>query len=565
MFFILIGIGSAASQKAEVSIKENSVLELNFGSPIREKEQENPFEELGIDFPGTEFSMGLKEIKECIKNASRDDRIKAIYLNTENFGGGSAMADEIKKELRDFKESGKPIIAYAENYSEGAYGLASVADTIMLHPMGIVEFNGFNLESMFFGGTLEKLDIDAEVIRVGDYKSAAESIVRKDFSDENEEQLRYLIEGVYNDYIAEISKDRSIEESELMRIADTHALRVAEDVLENKMVDKLCNHDEAIALLKSAIGVEQDKKIELVSYNKYKKVNLKDETTSSDRIAVFVAEGEIMSGSSDEDVLGSATFAEEMRKLRENDRIKAVVLRVNSPGGSAIASEVMAREIALTREKKPVVASMSDVAASGGYWISVGCDKVIAQENTITGSIGVIGVVFNVERFMKDKLGITFDRIKTGEYADLGSASHKMTEKEREIIQVAVDDIYEKFVTRVAFHRNMDVEDVKAIAGGRVWTGQQALDRKLIDEIGGVDRAVEIAAEIAGLEDYKIRYYPPKESVLDKFMKGNQKDELVGYFSSEPDRFTKAIKTIQELEKREGIQARLPFGFEILY
>ncbi|MEQ8359775.1 MAG: signal peptide peptidase SppA [Cytophagales bacterium] len=563
--FIFMGIGAAASQKEEVKIKDTSVLELNLGSPISEKEPDNPFEEFGFEIPGAEFTLGLKEIKECIRNASQDERIKAIYLNSSNFGGGFAMATEIRKELEKFKESGKPIIAYSEYYSEAAYALSTVADTLLLHPMGLVEFNGFNLEMMFLGGTLEKLDIKAEIIKVGDYKSAAESLVRKDFSEENEEQLRFLIDEIYADFINDVARGRGIDDSTLLNIVNTHKLRTSDDVLASNMVDMLANKDESIDILKTAIGVSKDDKIELVSYGKYKNVNIESENTSKNRIAVLVAEGEINSGESDEDVLGSDTFAEQMRKLRENERVKAVVVRVNSPGGSAVASEIMAREIALTKEKKPVVASMSDVAASGGYWISMGCDKIIAQPNTITGSIGVIGVILNIEKFMENKLGITFDRIKTGEFADIGSGTHEMTETERAIIQESVDDVYDDFTTKVAFFRNMDIEEVKNIAGGRVWTGKQALERKLVDELGGLERAVEVAAELANLEDYKVRYYPPKESFFEKFMKGSEKEELMTYFFGEPDRFTKAINTIKDLENKDGIIARLPYGFEISY
>ncbi len=563
--FIFIGIGASASQSGEVKIKDKAVLELNLGSPIREKEQENPFEDFGFEFPGAEFTLGLKEIKECIRNASEDDRIKAIYLNAGNFGGGFAMATEIRNELEKFKESGKPIIAYSEYYSEAAYTLSTVADTILLHPMGLVEFNGFNLEMMFLGGTLEKLNIKAEIIKVGDYKSAAESLVRKDFSEENEEQLRYMIDEVYAGFINDVSKSRGIADSTLLNIVNTHQLRKADDALSSKMVDMLVSHDEAINVLKKSIGVSIDDKIEMVAYGKYKKISLPSENTSLNRIAILVAEGEINGGESDDDVLGSETFAKEMRKLRENDKVKAVVVRVNSPGGSAVASEIMAREIALTREKKPVVASMSDVAASGGYWISMGCDRIIAQPNTITGSIGVIGVILNIEKFMENKLGITFDRIKTGEFADIGSGTHEMTEMERAIIQESVDDIYEDFTSKVAFYRKMDIEDVKAIAGGRVWTGKQALDRKLVDELGGLERAVEVAAELASLEEYKIRYYPAKENFLDQFMKNADTEELMTYFTGEPDRYTKAIQTIRDLEKKDGIIARLPYGFEISY
>lgn len=562
--FVLIGIGSAASQKEEVKIKDTSVLELNLGLPIVEKEEENPFADLGFDVPGAEAQLGLKEIKECIRNAAKDERIKAIYLNTSNFGGGFAMAKEIRDELIQFKGSGKPVIAYSDYYSESAYYLAAVADDVLLHPMGFVEFNGFNFEMMFFGGTLEKLDIEAEVIRVGEYKSAAESLVLKEMSEENREQITFLLDDIYSEYIKDIANARSTPDSTLRQIADEHRIRLAEDAIQAGLADKLVNHDEAIDILKQSINADS-LKVEMVAYGKYKKVNLKDENSSKNRVAVLVAEGEIRMGESEDGVLGAETFAKEMKKLREDEKVKAIVMRVNSPGGSAVASEVMAREIALTREVKPVVSSMGDVAASGGYWISMGCDKIVAQPNTITGSIGVIGVIFNLENFMKNKLGITFDKVKTGKYADIANGSHKMTEEEKAIIQVGVDDIYEEFTSNVSKHRNIPIEEVKAMAGGRVWTGNQALERKLIDEVGDFERAVEIAVELAELEDYKLRYYPPKENFFEKIMNDAGKDEFVAWIMGEPDEFIQMANKLRKIKEQEGIMARLPYGLEINY
>lgn len=565
-FFLLIGIGAAASQGEQVSIDETSVLSLNFNTPIYEKEEENPFEDLNFELPGAEAQMGLKEIKECISKASRDPNIRALYLNLNNVGGGFAITSEIRKEIIAFKDSSeKPVIAYAEYLSEGAYYLATVADHLILHPYGSVEFNGFNNEMMFFKGTMEKLEIEPTVVRVGEYKSFAEPFSRKEMSEENREQMSYLLNGIYDEFLGTISESRNISVPALKDIANTHAVRLAEDALELKMVDHLMEKDELLTFMKEQIGLDSDEKIEMVGYGKYKKVDVADDNISSNRIAILVAEGEIRMGQSEDGVLGEATFRKEIKKLRENDKVKAIVIRVNSPGGSALASELMEREIQLTREVKPVIASMSDLAASGGYWISMGCDRVVSGENTITGSIGVIGLLFNVENFLKNKLGITTDKVKTGEFSDIANGTHAISEEELAIIQESVDFIYKEFTTKVASYRGLELDSVLNIAGGRVWTGKQALDRKLVDEIGTLDRAVEIAAEMAELEDYRVRYYPPKKNFLEDLMNNKAKEEMVSYLMGEPDEITQMVMKIKSIKENEGILARMPFGMTFTY
>jgi protease-4 len=313
------------------------------------------------------------------------------------------------------------------------------------------------------------------------------------------------------------------------------------------------------------VELDSAAKLSLISYHKYKKSASTSTNTSSNKIAILVAEGEIRMGRNEDGVVGASTFISELKKLREDSKVKAIVLRVNSPGGSAVASKLMEREIQLTREVKPVVASMSDLAASGGYWISMGCDKIVAQPNTITGSIGVIGLIFNVQEFLKNKLGISIDKVKTGDFADIGDGLHSMTEEERAIIQDGVNEIYEEFTGKVASYRNLNIDTVLNMAGGRVWTGNQALAKGLVDDLGGLQKAIEIAAQMAELADYSTRYYPPKEDFFKQIFDGNSKEEFVSYLMGEPNEFQKLFQTLERIKKSEGILARIPYGIEFKY
>ncbi len=564
--FILVGIGSAFSSDDKVVIESNSVLKLDLDRPIQEVGVENPFAELSIPFAGNDETIGLKDIRDAITRASKDDNIKGIYLITQDPGAGWASLEEIRNELLEFKKSKKFIYTYGEYYSEKGYYLASLADKIYLNPAGLMEWNGLSAEYEFYKGTFDKLDIQPLIFRVGEFKSAVESFSRKDMSEASKKQSIELLNALYGNYIANVSKSRNIPASELRGLADSLAVTNPASAEKYKLVTHAGYYDELETAMKKELKVDEKKDIEFVGLSKY----LKGDRPSEDgdfntRIAVMVAEGEIVSGEGSDGTIGSDKFVKELKKLRENDKIKAIVLRINSPGGSALASDVMWREIQLTTKKKPVIASMSDVAASGGYYMAMGCDKIVAQPNTITGSIGIFAMLFNLENFLDNKLGITFDGVKTNPHADWPTLTREMTEFEKAKIQNSVNEGYASFTTKAAQGRKMSVEKLRSLASGRVWSGVEAKSNGLVDVLGGLDEAIKLAANAAKLKegDYRVRFYPEKKNPIQEFMTkmaGNSEDKIMARQLGE---LAPHVKMYQKLLNMEGLQARMPFGLDI--
>jgi protease-4 len=556
------------SDKSEV-IKSNSVLVLDLSKSIAEMAKENPLAELNP--LGAEEAMGLKDIKESIKKAKNDQKVKGILIKTGMFvRAGYATLEEIRNELLDFKQTKKFIYSYGEIYDESAYYLASVSDKIYLNPAGMLELNGLTSQKSFYKGTLEKLEVKPEIFRVGEFKSAVEMFMLDKMSEANRKQTESYLNSLYNHYLTQVAKARGIEINELRNISVEMLVRKPEDALKYKLVTNLAYYDEVETELKNKTGLKEKDKVNYVSMAKYKNVKPTiSESSSEDRIAVLVAEGEINSGKSSESSIGSETVVEELKKLRNDKKVKAIVLRINSPGGSALASDVMWREIQITKKVKPVVASMGDVAASGGYYMAMGCDAIVAQPNTITGSIGIFGVLMNTEKMFKNKLGVTYDRVNTGKYSDLGDFNREMRDDERKIIQDMVERGYEEFTTKAAKGRNMSIEDLKKVASGRVWSGIEAKERKLVDELGGLDHAIKIAAKKANLKEnnYKLRYYPIEEDFFEKLTK-----KLTGQAqANHPEKILKEklgelypyFKMMEYGRKQEMIQARLPYNFLI--
>lgn len=562
---ILIGIG-AASGGDKVEVKDNSVLKLDLNRPIAEVEEENPFEEL--NFPGNDVGkMGLRELKMAIARAKGDSKIKGILLDGSMGRMGMAKNEELRNALLDFKKSGKFVFSYGEYFSESSYYTSSVADSIFLNPEGLVEFNGLNSEIMFFKGALDKLEIKPEVFRVGDFKSAVEPFIRENMSDANRLQANSFLNSINNFNLAQVAKARSIPYEQAKLTSDSMKVRNAEDAVRLGLVSRLTYYDQVLATLRKKLGVSTDKDINFISYNKYKKAEKEEENqdVSENKIAVIVAEGDISTGKGDENTIGSDKICETLRKVRADKKVKAVVMRINSPGGSALASDIMWREIQLLKAEKPVIASMSDVAASGGYYMAMGCDKIVAHPNTITGSIGVFGLLFNTRDMFKNKLGITFDGVKTGAYSDLGNGTRPFTDSERKIIQNEVDKIYETFTSKAAQGRKMTQEDLKKIAGGRVWSGAEAHKIGLVDELGGVEKAIELAAAQAKLgKDYRLRYLPAQKNFFEQIMdqiSGNEAESRV--MQAELGELYPIVKQIKALKNWQGIQARLPFMLDI--
>ncbi len=564
IIFTFIGIGAAVSSGKEVvAIKDNSVLMLNLDKKILEKEIDNPFEGLNIPLLPDNGGLGLIELRQAIEAAKYDNKIKGIYLSVSTIEGGIATIEELRNALLDFKTSGKFIYAYSETYSEGAYYLASVSDKIFINPSGLLELNGYGSRYMFFKGLFEKLDIKPEIFKVGDYKSAIEPFVLDKMSDYSKEQtLSYL--GSMNKYMLNnIATDRGLEFERVKLISDSMLVHNPQDALKYKIVTDIAYYDLFLSEVKKKLELDADDKISFVSYGKYKNSIAEDENTSENKVAVIIAQGDINSGKSDDESIGSDDLAEEIRKARLDSSIKAVVLRINSPGGSAMASDVMWREVVLTAKKKPVIASMSDVAASGGYYLAMGCTKIVAQPNSITGSIGVFGLLFNIKDFLKNKLGITTDGVKTGLFSDIGTPTRDITPYERKAIQEEVNTIYEDFTTKAAEGRKMSVTDLKNVASGRVWSGLEAKENGLVDELGGLDKAISLATKEAKIDsNYKVVYLPESKSFLEKIISDFEKDASIKELKTELGPYYSTYKNISDLKKLQGIQARLPYGFE---
>lgn len=558
---IMVGIVAASASKGDVTVAENSVLELKLDKAIVEREQENPFGDLSLGFFSMSSGDGLDQIKASIRRAKTDDNVKGIFLNMRFVDAGMGKLEEIRDELIDFKESGKFIVSYGDMTNEKAYYLSSVADKIYLNPMGTLEFNGISSEVFFFKGTLEKLDIKPEIFKVGDFKSAVEPFFLDKMSEANREQMTSFLNSI-NDYqLRKIAEARGKTYEELKKVSDEVLVREAEDAKTHGLATDIGYYDEAIDYMKEQIGIESDKKLQLVSLAKYKKVKDAEKSGSAkNRIAVIYAEGDIVDGEGGDDEIGSTRYAEAIRNARMDKNVKAVVLRINSPGGSALASDVMWREIQETRKVKPVIASMSDVAASGGYYMAMGCDTIVAHPNTITGSIGVFGIVPNFEGFFKNKMGITVDRVSTGNHSDMPTVTRAMTPFEKEIVQREINKIYEVFTQKAADGRGMSQDELKKFASGRVWSGIEAKERNLVDVHGGLEKAIEIAAARVGIEDdYRIKELPRRKTFLEEMLgeSGSQVKERA--VKAELGQLYPMYQMYKKVENMQGIQTRMPY------
>jgi protease-4 len=558
---ILIGIG-AASGNETVEVKDNSVLKIDLSQPISEREQNNPLEDLGIPGAGGNVT-GLYELKKAIAKAKSDEKIKGILLEGSFGRMGYATNEEIRAALLDFKKSGKFIYSYGEYFSESNFYTATVSDSIFLNPEGLVEFNGISSEIMFFKGALDKLEIQPEVFRVGEFKSAVEPFLRENMSDANRLQATSFLNSINLHVMSQVAVNRKLTPESVKLSSDSMKARSAEDAVSLGLVSKAAYYDQVLSTLKKKLGVEKDDDVNFISYNKYRKAESEDENSSSDnKIAIIFGQGEIGSGKGDNESIGSDKICEALRKARNDKKIKAVVLRINSPGGSALASDVMWREIQLTKKEKPVIASMSDVAASGGYYMAMGCDKIVAHPTTITGSIGVFGLMFNAQNMFKNKLGITFDGVKTGAYSDIGNGTRPFTEGEKQIIQSEVDKIYETFTTKAAAGRKMPVDKLKSLAGGRVWSGTEAKANGLVDELGGLDKAIEMAAAQAKIgKDYRIKLLPAQKNFIEEIMEQIGGEARVRMAKAELGELYPMVKQFQKIKTMEGINARLPYDF----
>ncbi len=560
--FVTAIMSSSNSDKKAV-ISSNTVLHVSMNYPITERTSKNPFEDLNNFSLGGNDHLGLNDILANIKSAKENDNIKGIYLDVSMMQAGWASIEEIRNALVDFKKSGKFIIAYSEVYTQGAYYIASVANKVYVNPEGLIDFRGFSSETMFFKGTLEKLGIEPQVIKVGTYKSAVEPFILDKMSDANRKQVTSFVNSMYDHFLSNISASRKVNTDSLRAIANGAKIQTAQDAVTYKLADGLRYKDQVLDELRKLTNIASDKEVRSVSIEQYGKPSEDETTAGSDRIAVVYANGEIVSGEGSDEVMGSERISRAIRRARTDKKIKALVLRVNSPGGSALASDVIWREVVLTRKVKPVIVSMGDVAASGGYYIACGADLIIAEPNTITGSIGVFGIIPNMQKFFNDKLGITFDRVKTGQYADLGDVSRPLTDGEKLLIQKSVNAIYASFTKKVADGRKKSQTYIDSIGQGRVWTGTEALKNGLVDRLGNIHDAVQAAASKAKLRDYKIVEYPSQKDPIYELL-GGSTDKIKTWFTKmELGDNYHYYQQAKAALNTSGIQARMPYTISI--
>lgn len=560
---IISGLVKSAN-KNEVSVKSNSVLNLNFKSSIPEKTDNVENESFTLNDDKT---YGIRDIVKTLEIASTDDNIKGIFLDLTDVHMGKATASSIRQGLLDFKSKGKFITAYAEGYTQNAYYIASAANQIYVHPLGDVDFRGFATQIPFFKDMLDKLGVKMQVYYVGQFKGATEPYRLEKMSDQNRLQTREYLESLYQIYLSDIAKSRNTTVETLRNLANEYKIRKAEDALSYKLVDKIGYRDEVLSDLKSKLSLKDSEKINSINLSDYASDRLKEPDLSiKDKIALVYAEGEIVDGKGENGNIGGKKYADMLRDIRMDDKVKAIVLRVNSPGGSGLASENIWRELKLAKEGgKPVVVSMGDYAASGGYYISCGADSIFAQPNTITGSIGVFGIIPSVQKTLKDKAGISFDTVKTGKYAASFSPFFEINADEGKIIQESVDMFYDRFLKRVSDGRKMEREKVHEIAQGRVWTGSKAATIGLVDRIGTLDDAIVCAAKLSGVTKYRTSEYPKTkdkyQKIIDKLNGDDEDKDIMAktLLKSQLGEYFPFIEEIRTIKNMKGPQARLPF------
>lgn len=569
IFFIsmITAIVSSSTKDKEPVIANNTILHIQLENAIKDQPSNNPFNNIDFNTFEDKTPLGLYNILQNIQKAKNDSRIKGIYLDVPRLQANMASVEEIRKALIDFKSSGKFIVSYSENYGQLEYYLASVADEIYLNPAGEMTFKGLSAQVMFFKDMLNRLEIDMQVVRHGKFKSAIEPFIREDMSAANREQTATLVNSIWNHIVSNISTERGVSTEKLNEIADGLLIRNANDGKNYKLVDDIKYEDEVIAILKTKIEQDNNDALNTVALNKLNKAKRvksenedgdKEKINSKNRIALIYAEGEIVSGESRDGVMGSETIANAIKEAREDDKVKAIVLRVNSPGGSALASDVMWREVKLAKAIKPVIVSMGGVAASGGYYIACAADKIYAESSTITGSIGVFGLIPNMKKMFNNKLGINMDVVNTNEYADGLSPFRPMKEVEYNAVQEMIEVIYDDFTQKVADGRGMTQANVDSVGQGRVWTGINAKEIGLVDEIGGLKEAIAEAVSVAEVEDYRLKILPEQEEPFAKLMKEFSADVRAEIFGQEIGRAERYYHNIKQVVNSNGIYTRIP-------
>lgn len=548
-----------------VAINDNTILKLDLQKPIQEQAVDNPFDMFGDEFSQYyQSGIGLDDILTCIKAAAKDSKIKGIYINTESVSASPATLKEIHDALVEFKESGKFIYAYADNYTQGAYYLASVADNVTMSATGLLQFRGVALQVMFYKGLIDKLDVDMQIIRHGKFKSAVEPYMMDKMSEANREQMTLLANTIWNTLVDDIAAERKLNKETLNQIADNMFFGTATKAVENKLIDKTCYKDEVAQDLKKLVGLAEDKDLNITGLSEYRKAVKAETNSAKDEIAVVYAVGQITGGKSGNDVMGSETMVKLIKDAYTSENVKAIVLRVNSPGGDGTASDIIWNEIEQAKKAgKVVVTSMGDYAASGGYYISCNSNYIIAQPNTLTGSIGVFGMVPSFQRALKNKLGVTIDGVTTNKHSDAGGGLRPLNAEELEVYQNFIDEFYGIFTQRVADGRGMEQSAVDEIGQGRVWAGADALKIGLVDALGNMDDAIAKAAELANLDNYKVTYYPKKKDFWTTLMEKTSGDNNIqAVIRQELGDQYYIYQGLQQLKNAEGVQALMPMQIQ---
>lgn len=561
--FFIIGVASSVESGTAYTPEKNTVFKLTLNGPLSDQVVKNPFAEL-MGESGEQLSVS--DVLKAIRRAKTNDNIKGIYLEAGYLSGGFASVEAIRRELKDFKESGKFIVSYGDDYTQGAYYICSVADSVFLNPQGAVSLVGLASQGIFLTGLAEKLGVEHYIFKVGTYKSAVEPYFLKKFSEANREQLTSLLGSVWGNVTSAIEKDRNIPAEQLNKyLNEGLATGDASVAVDYKLADVLCYRYEAENAVKALAGQDASGKLKSAGVDKMISIAVK-EKESKDKIAVLYAEGEIKAEESsspmslDEKVI-SEDMAKQLRKLQEDDDVKAVVFRVNSPGGSAFISEQIWKAVMELKTKKPIVVSMGDYAASGGYYISCAANKIFAERMTLTGSIGVFGVIRNFTGTL-DKIGVTTDIVKTNTFSDLGDMSRPMREDEKVLIQRGVERTYDLFLTRCAEGRGMTNAEIDSIGQGRVWTGEQALERGLVDQLGGVDDAIKEAATLAEISDYTVTVADGPKDFFTKYLEKKMDETKVSIVKNMLGDQYELFNTIQRGKTQNGIIARMPFDIK---
>ena len=555
----------ASSSETAVKIKPQSILYMTLDYEIPERTNSN---DLGLMFTGSSFkasdNAGMNDILNNIKAAATDPNISGIFLELSTIGTSSANIEEIRNELVEFKKSGKFIVSYAETYSQSAYYLASVANEIYMFPDGILDIHGMASQNMFYKHLFDKLDIEMQIIRPENnkFKSAVEPYFLDKMSDANREQNTVLLNSIWNKISNDISISREIDINTINTLADDLTLMFeSEAALKYNFIDSLMYRDEIIAKLQQNLNLSNDKKLNLIKNTQYAKVR-PELYNGEDKIGIVYAEGQIIDGEGDDTTIGGESLSKAIRAARNDKKVKAIVMRVNSPGGSAMASEVIRREVELAAKEKPVIVSMGNYAASGGYWISSSSDYIFADPNTLTGSIGVFGTVPNLKGFMNDKLGLTFDEVKTNENSDFGSLTKPLSPYQLKMMQKHVTETYDDFITLVSETRNLSKTFVDSIAQGRVWSGSDAIELGLVDELGGIEKAIAYAAEKAGLESYSIKEFPKQEDMFESLLKTEKQEYYTKtILKNKLGDKVQYLEALERLNQTEGVQALMPLYF----